>query len=190
MEKSKLNVSKSKSGALIVKAFFINTNKEMPVQNFNHKDAMSLNGKEVDIEREKGQIAKILLNGEVIYSKSSMSADTKKQAGQQADKQQACTACAPYNFIPLNDDVVVEAEEPRNFDTYHKDRLTGCIELHIEAKTPLYIRDTLTEDQMKEKEDCVVIRASKTIVTALSSGATSFTGIRAVRTGRKLIRIR
>lgn len=152
MEKAKLNVFKSKSGTLIVKAIFIDTNKEMTVQNFNHKDAISLNGKEVDIERDKGPIIKILLDGEVIYSKSAISAAPKKRTGQQADQQQACTAWAPYNFIPLND-IVLEVEEPRSFDTYHKDRFTGNIELHIEAKTPLYIRDTLTEDQMKEKEE-------------------------------------
>jgi CRISPR-associated protein (TIGR03986 family) len=152
MEKAKLHVSKSKSGTLIVKAIFIGTNKEMPVQNFSHKDAASLNGQEVDIEREKGQIAKILLNGEAIYSKASIAVASKKQARQQADTKQPCIACAPYNFIPLNTDVV-KADIPPVFNTYHKDRLTGYIELHIEAKTPLYIRDTLTEDQMKEKEE-------------------------------------
>jgi len=152
MEKAKLNMSKSNSGTLIVKAFFIDTNKEMTVQNFNHKDAISLNGKEVNIERDKGQIIKILLDGEVIYSKSSMSAAPKKQTGEQAGEQQACTAWAPYNFIPLND-IVLEAEEPCRFDTYHKDKFSGNIELHIEAKSPFYIRDTVDDAQLREGKE-------------------------------------
>ncbi len=152
MERAKLNVSKSKSGSLIVKVFLIETNKEMSVQNFSHKDALSLNGHEVDIEREKGQIVKIWLNEEAIYSKSSIVVAPKKQTGQQADMKQPCIACSPYNFIPLNT-VVVEAEPIPAFDTYHKDRLTGYIELHIEAKTPLYIRDTVDEQQLRENKE-------------------------------------
>ena len=153
MDKAKLNISKSKAGTLIVKIIFIGTNKEMTVQNFNHKDTMSLHGKEVDVERDKkGQIDKILLHGEAIYSKSSISAAPKKQTRQQADKPKACKAWAPYNFIPLND-IVLEAEESCSFDKYHKNRFTGNIELHIEAKTPLYIRDTVDEQQLKDGKE-------------------------------------
>ncbi|MFW0884300.1 TIGR03986 family CRISPR-associated RAMP protein [Candidatus Acidulodesulfobacterium sp. H_13] len=151
MDKAKLSVSEGKHGKLTVRAIFIDTEKGMPIQNFNHKDAMSLDGKEVDIERDKGQIIKILLDGEVIYSPS-MAATYRKQVGRQTGKQQACTARAPYNFIPLND-IVAEAEKPSSFDTYRKDRLTGSIELRIEAKTPFYIRDTMDYAQLKEGKE-------------------------------------
>jgi CRISPR-associated protein (TIGR03986 family) len=59
-------------------------------------------------------------------------------------------ARAPYNFVPLNDKVVLSDFDIKKtpFDKYHTDRFTGFIELLIEAKTPLYIRDTYTEDQL------------------------------------------
>jgi len=60
-------------------------------------------------------------------------------------------AKAPYNFIPLNKHVV-EAERIPDFDVYNKDRYTGWIDLSIVTKTPLYIRDTLTMDEMEEKQ--------------------------------------
>ncbi len=57
---------------------------------------------------------------------------------------------APYNFIPLNNKVV-QAEEIPEFDKYHPERYTGYIDIEIETLTPLYIRDTLTEQEYKEK---------------------------------------
>lgn len=61
-------------------------------------------------------------------------------------------ARAPYNFIPLNDKIVLSDFDLKQtpFDKYHTDRFTGSIELTIEARTSLYIRDTYTEDQLKE----------------------------------------
>ncbi len=58
---------------------------------------------------------------------------------------------APYNFIPLNEKIV-EAEPVPEFDRYHNDRFTGYIDLEIQALTPLYIRDTLTMDEYKERD--------------------------------------
>lgn len=57
---------------------------------------------------------------------------------------------APYNFIPLNK-TVVPAEKIPEFDRYHPDRYTGYIDIEIETLTPLYIRDTLTEEEYREK---------------------------------------
>ncbi len=48
---------------------------------------------------------------------------------------------APYNFIPLNS-CVVSITAPPSFDKFHKDKLSGYIELKICTKTPLYIRGT------------------------------------------------
>ncbi|MGD2092979.1 MAG: TIGR03986 family CRISPR-associated RAMP protein [Candidatus Aminicenantes bacterium] len=62
------------------------------------------------------------------------------------------SGCAPYNFIPLNDKVVdVKKEEMPDFDRYHDDRFTGEIQLEIENKTPLYIRDTMDQDELKKE---------------------------------------
>lgn len=58
---------------------------------------------------------------------------------------------APYNFVPLNEEVVF-AEQIPDFDRYYKDRYTtGYIDLEIKTLTPLYIRDTLTEEEYKKK---------------------------------------
>jgi CRISPR-associated protein (TIGR03986 family) len=64
-------------------------------------------------------------------------------------------AKAPYNFVPLND-VTVPSEcipgKDFSFNKYYEGRFTGYIELNIKTETPLYIRDTLTIDEMKEKD--------------------------------------
>lgn len=61
-------------------------------------------------------------------------------------------AHAPYNFIPLNRKVVeIARNNIPSFDQYHDTRLTGWIDLQIETKTPLYIRDTLDRDQLESK---------------------------------------
>lgn len=59
---------------------------------------------------------------------------------------------APYNFIPLNDRVIEAESKPPTFDRYHGDKYTGYIDLTIETLTPLYIRDTLTMDEFKLRE--------------------------------------
>ncbi len=60
------------------------------------------------------------------------------------------TATAPYNFVPLNE-TVIEAEEICDYDSYHSGRFTGYIDLTIETKTPLYIRGTLSEEDLKNQ---------------------------------------
>ncbi|MDY0095784.1 MAG: TIGR03986 family CRISPR-associated RAMP protein [Candidatus Vecturithrix sp.] len=64
-------------------------------------------------------------------------------------------AHAPYNFIPLNE-IVVEAEPMPDFNTYQHEgtrRHTGWMDLELETKTPLYIRDTLNEEEMDTKKE-------------------------------------
>jgi len=58
---------------------------------------------------------------------------------------------APYNFIPLNN-IVISIESIPDFDKYYLDRYTGYIEILIETKTPLYIRDTLTSEEYTQKQ--------------------------------------
>ncbi|MCF6147690.1 MAG: TIGR03986 family CRISPR-associated RAMP protein [Candidatus Kuenenia sp.] len=63
-------------------------------------------------------------------------------------------ATAPYNFVPLNNKIVISKEIPGKgecaFDRYHTSKYTGYIKLTIETKTPLYIRDTLDGKEMLE----------------------------------------
>ena len=59
------------------------------------------------------------------------------------------TATAPYNFIPLND--VIFTTEPKcipPFNQYKNNN--GYIDLDITALSPIYIRETLTEEEEKK----------------------------------------
>ena len=50
------------------------------------------------------------------------------------------SAKSPYNFVPLNDEVVYPNEQRVFFDKYNSERNTGHINLEIANKTPLFIR--------------------------------------------------
>jgi len=62
------------------------------------------------------------------------------------------TACAPYNFIPLNESVITVEPFMRN-DKYRDDRLTGYIDCNLKTLTPIYIRGCLTEAEVKEGKE-------------------------------------
>jgi CRISPR-associated protein (TIGR03986 family) len=155
LEKAKLEISKTKKGDYVASLVFPN-GKRQPVPNLKLKDD-SLNGKEVEVEREKGQIKKIYYGGKEIYpATESKKAQATKQSKNKIIEQSQSQSTniyskAPYNFIPLNEKVV-PAEEIPEFDSYDaKNRFTGYIDIEIKALTPLYIRDTLTEEEYKEK---------------------------------------
>jgi hypothetical protein len=155
MEKAKLEISKTKKGDYVASLVFPN-GKRQPVPNLKLKDD-SLNGKEVEVEREKGQIKKIYYGGKEIYpATESKKAQATKQSKNKIIEQSPSQSTniyskAPYNFIPLNEKVV-PAEEIPEFDRYYtENRFTGYIDIEIKALTPLYIRDTLTEEEYKQK---------------------------------------
>jgi len=66
-------------------------------------------------------------------------------------------AKAPYNFVPLNENVIKSEEKPGQnnctFDKFHSGKNTGYIELTIKTKTPLYIRDTLNQEEMERSDE-------------------------------------
>lgn len=170
MQKGTLEITKSKKKKIIVNVVFIKEGKTKPqkitVIDTNITD-LSFTGKEIEFERDKnGQIIKIIsLDGKELFSKSA-AVPLPAKAGRKTIKTHEYNgvmitdhieslsrkaANAPYNFIPLNKKVAVSEKIP-NFDIYHADRNTGWIELDIEAKTPIYIRDTLNFDEIKQKE--------------------------------------
>jgi CRISPR-associated protein (TIGR03986 family) len=177
MEKAKLIIELTKKKKLKAKLHFPESGKTMPLGNFKPKDD-SQNGKTVDVEREKGQVVKVLLDSQVIFSigkngtdkenKSKRDEKSKSFAGGGKDikhiKEVSYPASAPYNFVPLNKDVIeispkslpvfnnLKGEEKSKSNRYHEDRFTGWIELDIEAKTPLYIRGTLNSEEMKKQQ--------------------------------------
>ncbi|MFN8672929.1 MAG: TIGR03986 family CRISPR-associated RAMP protein [Candidatus Sericytochromatia bacterium] len=64
-------------------------------------------------------------------------------------------AKAPYNFVPLHEKVIEYKNAPDNDFFHTKDEYsnTGYIELEIETKTPLYIRDLLNKNELEKKEE-------------------------------------
>jgi len=154
MEKARLELIKTKEGKFAVYVVFAN-DKKQPIPDFKQKDN-TLNGKEVEVLREKGLIIKIICDGNVIYEKGKGQFYSKPSPAQnQRQKPKTSTSSdiyskAPYNFVPLNEKVIPSEKIPE-FDRYYSERFTGYIEIEIKTLTPLYIRDTLTEDEYKQK---------------------------------------
>jgi CRISPR/Cas system CSM-associated protein Csm3 (group 7 of RAMP superfamily) len=154
MEKAKLELTKTKDGRFAVNVVLA-SGKRQPIPDLKLKDN-SLHGKEVEVLREKGQIIRVICEGREIYSKGKgqpshfATPPKRKEVKQSTSKQNDIYSKAPYNFIPLNEKVI-SAEKLPDFDKYYPDRFTGYIDIELKALTPLYIRDTLTEEEYKEK---------------------------------------
>ncbi|MCF8011046.1 MAG: TIGR03986 family CRISPR-associated RAMP protein [Clostridiales bacterium] len=160
MEDGKICVSRTKKGKLDGKIHLEN-GKIMPVPP-HYKIEESLNDKDCQIERQKGQIVNIIIDGKELKTKENqVSTQSSSVEKKEHAKQKKCSpskekkftkksAKAPYNFIPLNNHIVESSFKPEEVFTkiYHKEkltgkkRLTGKINLELETKTPLYIRDT------------------------------------------------
>lgn len=124
---------------------------------------LELNNKECQVSRDKGFITQIVYEGKELMRKvESLSSNQtpdrstvnlKKRpeyipiGGSNNVNTADYSAKAPYNFIPLNE-TLVEGENVVDFSTYYEDRLTGYIQCKLEALTPLYIRDTLNEEEI------------------------------------------
>lgn len=176
MEKAELDISKNKKGDFVVRVIFANANKSsMTVPKIDYPDIASLHGKEVEVEKTGGPITKVIYDGKTLFSKSETPAQPHARDSQRRHSQSRNfnsprntytqnnravndrePAFAPYNFVPLNETVVPAPEIPGEagctFDRYNDGKHTGYITLDIKTRTPLYIRDTLTEVEMREKE--------------------------------------
>ena len=164
MEKGRLEIIKTKKGDFAV-YIILENGKKIPLSDFKLRDD-SLNNKEVEIIRENGRVVSMVCEGREIYSQKSSNdnrsykQENKRMFGRNnpekdknfdSYKPRDIYSRAPYNFIPLNK-TVVSAEKIPEFDRYYtENRFTGYIDIEIEAKTPLYIRDALTEEEYKEK---------------------------------------
>ena len=163
MEKAKLIVRETKKKKIFAELLFIDTNKKMPFPQIKLTD-VSMNENEVDVERDKGKIIKVVADGKTIYSASTsqqknpnLGTGRKNYSNKTSFKAGESTAGllhsdhveivkyaahAPYNFIPLNQEVVgIKDNAIPDFDIYDKKRKTGWIEIEIETKTPLFIKD-------------------------------------------------
>jgi len=140
MEKAKISVKKTKQGYDYVLTF--ENGKSLKAQGFNLPNNIDV--KECEVERIKGAIRRIVID-EIEYTKVTTQSNRQenKHAAQQKIKNKPQHnrqfAKAPYNFIPLNKEVI-KAQDMPGFDKFHDDRFSGYIDLLITTKTPIYIR--------------------------------------------------
>jgi len=140
----------------------------------------SLNGKDIEFERTNGVVTKIICDSNTIFDKATQVVTPSKNTSNQnqyyggqrqhytsnqqrqthsntstgsASKNVANKARAPYNFIPLNETIVPVDEILEDRSVFHSNRKTGYIELNITNKTPIYIRDTFSMDDLKEQKE-------------------------------------
>lgn len=161
MEKAIIIIKQTKKKKFIAEIKFEN-GKTMPFPQLVIKDE-SLNQKAVEVERDAGQIVLVKAGDEEVYTKSykkeiTLNVPVKMHTQQSFSWQHEHLskvdnpAYAPYNFVPLNEQVV-DTPLPPNLNKYDPKRNTGWIDLEIETLTPLYIRGTLTEKEVREKID-------------------------------------
>ncbi len=152
MEKAKISLQKTKKGYDHILTF--DDGKKIKAQGFNLPQ--NVDGKKCDVERIKGVIEKIVIDG-IEYNEPNIQKNLndqnkektenhQKNYGTQQKTQSRIPARAPYNFIPLNE-CVVKAQDIPEFNKYHKDRFSGYIDLVITTKTPIYIRRDIEESE-------------------------------------------
>src|SRR5574341_1174524 len=64
-------------------------------------------------------------------------------------------AQAPYNFVPLPENIVKAVDNAENLpdqDCYDPNGYTGYFEVGLETRSPLYVRCPLTETQFKNQQ--------------------------------------
>ena len=154
MEKATIIIGKNKKGKLFGNIKTEN-GKALP---FPAKFIIDekFNGKECEIERINGQIEKIILEGEPLKLNDNNSTGTKKtdrssggshpysssSTRQGAPEHNISPARAPYNFVPLNKVIISYDDKIDRFNSYNEDGNTGCIDIEIEAKTPVFISES------------------------------------------------
>lgn len=139
-------------------------------------DDLELGEVEVQFELEKGQVSKLVVNCEtlekiepkvVVHDSKSLGGGQRRGGyrdnrgerqrgeyrGRGDEPQQDITidgAFAPYNFVPLNQKVIRYNHEAC-FNVFKG--LSGYIELDICSKSPLFIRGTLTQEEVNNNEE-------------------------------------
>lgn len=66
------------------------------------------------------------------------------------------SAKAPYNFVPLNEKIIksdMELEDIQSFDNIIESLHSGFIDIEIEARTPIYIRNTKSSKENASDSD-------------------------------------
>ncbi len=135
MEKALLKVRESKKGKIVAELQFVETKKKMPFPQFGKAD-LSLDGTEVEVERDKGKIVKVIAGDDMIYRAAPAAPPARAHAGGARPAWTGAkdrngtprnrfkgvrtegpmqtthvsniryAAHAPYNFVPLNETIV------------------------------------------------------------------------------------
>lgn len=161
MEKVTLIIKLNKKKKWYAQLVFEKTGKELPFPEYKPKDN-TLDGTVVEVKREKGKPVEMKIGEEVIWiagpsptARPTSAARGKTKAGtgksRPNDAGPIQTSTAPYNFVRLNETVVQAEGKPPAFNQFHPDLNNGYLTLNITTQTPLYIRDTMTPDDMKEE---------------------------------------
>ncbi len=149
MEKAILHVRETKKRGKTHCTVEFENGKKMPVPWVNLRT--DYDGKECEVERNNGQIIKIVVGDQVFLKEKHSTSPFQPHRQQPHRKTQQYSspsnrkpARAPYNFIPLPKCVVEAPVRPGSlqlpFDRYHEELYSGYIDLTIETLTPLYIR--------------------------------------------------
>jgi len=167
--KAKLEVKKTSNGAKQITFHYEKNNipkHRILTQNAEkEKVDYSLDGKDCVFETEGNKIVKLTVDDQIIFNikgqgpvaapPSTHHHGAGHHVGGHASKPVG-PSNAPYNFIPLNSTVVPSEhetwEEIPGFNQYKEGKLTGTVEIEIETKTPLYIRDTKTTDMQEDQQ--------------------------------------
>lgn len=166
MKNRKLVIRKGKKGTIYELIF--NGNRKISTIHHSIKDHQKIKSLaegeyDVDFVLEGGNITKLIIGGEEIEK-----TDTVRQAVPQKRRQTGyntpprhktsaqtapkANATAPYNFVPLNETVIF-ADEDFSPDFDEQKGNDGYIDLQITALSPLYIRQSLNEEQVKRWEE-------------------------------------
>ncbi len=152
-EKGKINIKPAKKEFSVTVSF--NDGKSMPIEK-SFKIPENANGKEAEVERERGVISKVVIDGKTYEKETPHIQPNTRKNEPYVNNVSIPEAIAPYNFIPLNEKIVSiysNKDEVPTFDKFHKDLFTGYIDINIEAKTPIYIRDTAENNAKDNKEN-------------------------------------
>lgn len=158
MIKAILYVSRSKKGAVVLEIQPENAGKRTLSDSVFREDekikSLQPGEYEVEVELEENtkKIIELSLDGYIIKLPEAIPVQKYQTAtGKKWSKTSNVPeeAYAPYNFISLDDKVIPYDKNnlPRR-DVFSG--LTGYINIDIESKTPLYIRRTLTEEEVEE----------------------------------------
>lgn len=93
-------------------------------------------------------------------------------------------ARAPYNFVPLNKEII-KGQETASFDDFHNDRCSGFIDLNITALTDIFIRGELEKFFMINNQFAIPGSSLRGLIRSLTE-IVSYSGMEFTDKKRKL----